>query len=358
MQPQSLIDELESAIKGGSAESRVSTLRQITDLFLHDANRLSDEQISVFDDVLCLLAEKIEKTALVELGSRLAPVDTAPIRVIKKLARDDEIAVAGPVLSASKRLPTTDLIQIAQTKSQAHLLAISGRTTLAPELTDVLIVRGNQEVVSTLAKNAGANFSEAGFSRLVERAEGDDVLGEIVGLRKDLPSNLLQELLRRATETVMNKILSLVPPERRQEIARTIAKIGRSIGKSSEHDYSEAERSVAALAGSGKLDESCLVTFVQKRRKDELVVALARLSSAPIGIIAQLLDGQRNDAILIPCKAAGLSWPTVEFILHDRLAGQSTIGDIIGLARRDYAKLTTATAQRTLRFMNVHEAVK
>jgi uncharacterized protein (DUF2336 family) len=354
----SLIDELEGAIKAGNPESRVTTLRRITDLFLHDANRLNDEQISVFDDVLCLLADKIEKTALVELGSRLAPVDTAPIRVIKRLARDEEIAVAGPVLSGSKRLSTADLVEIAQTKSQAHLLAISGRTTLEPKLTDVLVVRGDREVVSSLAKNTGANFSESGFGRLVERAEGDDTLGEIVGLRKDLPNNLLQELLRRATEAVKNKILSMVPPERREEIERVIAKIGKSISKSNQHDYSEAERIIASLAASGKLDESALVKFVHRRQKDELIVALARLSSAPINVIAQLINGHRNDAILFPCRAAGLSWPTVEFLLRDKVGGHVAIDEIIGLAQRDYAKLTTATAQRTLRFMNVHEAVK
>jgi uncharacterized protein (DUF2336 family) len=357
MQPFSLIDELEGAIRDGDAVRRVNTLRCITDLFLQDAGRLNDEQISVFDDVLCLLAEKIEKTALVELGSRLAPVDMAPIKVIKRLAQDDEIAVAGPVLTGSRRLTTTDLIQIAQTRSQAHLLAISGRTTLDPKITDVLVVRGDQEVVSAVAKNPGANFSESGFSRLVERTEGDDLLGEIVGLRKDLPSNLLQGLLRRATETVLKKVLSLVPPARRQEIERIITKIGKSIGKNSQHDYSEAERSVAFLAASGELHERALVTFVQKRRKDELTVALARLSSVPIKIIAQLLNGHRNDALLFPCKAAGLSWPTVEFILYDKLAGQPAVNDIIGLAQQDYAKLTAATAQRALRFMNVHEAV-
>jgi uncharacterized protein (DUF2336 family) len=358
MQELSLIDDLETSIKQGNPDSRVQTLRRITDLFLHDANRLNDEQISVFDDVLCLLAEKIEKTALVELGQKLAPVDMAPIRVIKRLARDEEIEVAAPVLTGSRRLTTADLVEIAQTKSQAHLLAISERTTLEPKLTDALIIRGDQQVVSALAKNAGAQFSETGFTRLVERADGDDTLGELVGLRRDLPGNLLQELLRRATEAVMKKILSLVPPERRQEIERIIAKIGRTLGRTGEPDYSEAERNVAALVASGKLDEAALVTFVRKRQKEELVVAIARLSSTPPGIIAQLLNGHRNDAILLPCKAAQLSWPTVDFILHDKLSGQPAIEDIVALARKDYAKLTTATAQRTLRFMNVHQAVK
>src|SRR6185437_559330 len=106
MQQLSLIDDLETAIKQGNPASRVETLRRITDLFLHDADRLNDEQISVFDDVLCLLAEKIEKTALVELGSRLAPVDMSPIKVVRRLARDDQIEVAAPVLIGSRRLST------------------------------------------------------------------------------------------------------------------------------------------------------------------------------------------------------------------------------------------------------------
>lgn len=358
MQQLSLIDDLETAIRQGNPASRVETLRRITDLFLHDADRLNDEQISVFDDVLCLLAEKIEKTALVELGSRLAPVDMSPIKVVRRLARDDQIEVAAPVLIGSRRLSTADLVEIVKTKSQDHLLAISERTTLEPTLTDALLVRGNQQVVSTLAKNAGAQFSDMGFTRLVERADGDDSLGELVGLRRDLPRNLLQELLRRATEAVKQKILSLVPPERRQEVERMITKISQKIGHNSQDDYGEAERFVAALAAAGELDEAALLTFVRKRQKVELAAAIARLSSSPTGVVVQLLSGHRNDAILLPCKAAQLSWPTVEFILYDKLAGQRAIDEIIALARKDYAKLTVPTAQRTLRFMNVHEAVK
>jgi len=358
VQSASVIDELESAIRHGSSEDRTRTLRQISDLFLYDANRLNDEQIGVFDDVLCLLVEKIEKTALVELGQRLAPVDTAPLKLIKRLARDEEIAVAAPVLSGSRRLSTADLIEIAQTKSQAHLLAISGRATLETRLTDVLLVRGDKQVVSSLARNTGANFSETGFSRLVERAEGDDSLAEIVGLRKDLPNHSLQELLRRATDAVLQKLLAMVPLERRGEIERVITKIGKRISKSTEHDYSEAERSVAALAASGKLNEAALVDFVKRRQKDELVVALARLCSAPINTVAQLVNGHRNDAILLSCKAAQISWPTVEFILHDRLTGQAALDQIIGVARRDYGNLTLATAQRALRFMTVPQTVR
>jgi uncharacterized protein (DUF2336 family) len=355
MQQLSLIDELESAVRTGSPENRVTTLRRVTDLFLQDANRFNDEQIRVFDDVLCHLAARIEHTALAELGQRLAPVDAAPIGVIKQLAGHDHIEVAAPVLTGSRRLSTADLVEIAQSKSQAHLSAISRRATLEPALTDVLLDRGDGKVVSNLAGNAGAHFSDAGFGKLVERADQDDTLQTIVGLRKDLPGNLLRELLRRATEAVRAKILALVPPERRQQVEEVIAKITKSFGKKSEHNYSHAQVHVDQLAAAGQLDEPALLRFIQHGRRDELIVALARLSHAPIKIVAELLDGARNDAILVPCKAANLAWPTVEGILRDRVAKQPAADKIIEAARSDFARLTVGTAQRTLRFMSVHE---
>jgi uncharacterized protein (DUF2336 family) len=115
---RSLIVELEEAITSGSSEKRVETLRRVTDLFLGEADRLNEAQVGLFDDVLCHLIRRIETKALVELSGHLAPVDNAPIEVIQRLARNDEIAVAGPVLAHSARLTTGDLVEIAGTKSQ------------------------------------------------------------------------------------------------------------------------------------------------------------------------------------------------------------------------------------------------
>jgi uncharacterized protein (DUF2336 family) len=353
----SLIDELEHAVKNGSPENRTNTLRRVTDLFLHDANRLNDEQIEVFDDVLCLLAERIERNALVDLGKLLAPIDNAPARVIRSLASHDEIIVAAPVLTGSRRLTTGDLVAIAQTKGQAHLLAISERSALEPAVTDILLDRGDRKVVTTVATNAGARFSELGFSRLVEKSADDDALAEIVGSRKDISLTLLRDLLQRATEAVKAKIFALLPPERRDEIEQVIAKIAKGLSRKTEHDYSYAESRIEALEVSGLLNEDALTTFVRRSQLDELIVALARLSSSPIKAIAPLLTGHRNDAVLIPCKAADLQWSTVEVILRGRLPNQTVSDEIIALARDDYAKLAKATAQRALRFMRVRETI-
>ena len=359
-QPESVIAELEVAVRNGSSEARIKTLRQVTDLFLKESDRLNDNQVEVFDDVLCLLIGRIESKALAELSRRLAPIDNSPIEVIRRLARDDEIVVAGPVLMESKRLTTEDLTQIAQTKSQAHMLAISGRDGLEEATTDVLVERGNCDVVYRLATNPGACFSETGYGVLVKKAEADDALAEKVGLRLDIPLKLLRELLVRATEAVRSRLLSLASPEMQDEIRRVLAAVTNAVTgeMAGQRDFTAAEQLVRSLHNRGRLNDEAVFDFANRGKYEEMTAAIAVLCSAPLNMISGLMMGLRNDALLIPCKAAGLKWPTVEYILRHRHADHNVSDEIIALARNDFLKLSVAAAQKTLRFMQVHATVQ
>src|SRR6476620_2140594 len=127
---ESLLSQLEAAVKTGTPERRLEMLRGVTALFLGESSRLSEQQVSVFDDVLVPLIERIEAKALAQLSRSLAPVENAPIEAVRRLSHHDEISVAGPVISQSVRLSEKDLREIAGSKSQAHLLAMSGRASL------------------------------------------------------------------------------------------------------------------------------------------------------------------------------------------------------------------------------------
>ena len=355
----SLIAELESALADGSTERRVDTLRRVTDLFLNGAARFNEDQVDVFDDVLGHLIKRIETKAMVELSTRLAPVDNAPIEVIRRLAREDEITVAGPVLAQSARLTTDDLVDIASNKSQQHLLAISGRNGIAGAVTDVLIARGNHEVFHTLARNAGAQFSENGFARLVKNAETDDSLAEKLGLRLDMPARLLRMLLLKATEAVRSKLVERAPPEIRNQIQSVIESISNEVAReaTAPRNYDAAQRLVQAMHAKGQLGEAQLFEFVNARRYEEMVAGLAVMCSAPIDLIAPLMVSERNDSLLIPCKAAGIKWPTVSAILKCRFAHHAISDQAMAKARADYLTLTCASALRILRFWQVRSGV-
>jgi len=360
-EPQSIIGELEEAVRKGSSAKRVSTLRQVTDLFLHDGERLSEEQIKVFDDVLCHLVARVETRVKAELGARLAPLDYAPRAVTEQLAWDDEIAVAGDVLASSPRLTTGTLVEIARVKGQDHLLAISGRTNLPEAVTDVIVDRGERKVIRRLADNASARFSDTGYKRMVAHAEADDELTEILGLRLDLPLNFLRDLLQRATEAVRARLAQIAPPELQQEIQRvlkTIANMAR--GESAPaRDFSRAEAVVRRMKGLNELNDSAIAGFAEANRFDEVAASLGILNnSAPTDMMAKLLEGLRADLILIPCKSAGLGWKTVEAILTNRPVKHRIDEATLKQATKDYGKLSRETAERTLRFWQLHAKVE
>ena len=356
----SIIAELEDAVQSGSPQKRVETLRQVTNLFLHDGARLSEDQIQVFDDVLCLLIARVESRAKAELAARLAPIDYAPFEVIQHLARDNEITVAGSVLANSSRLRTSDLVEIASTRGQDHLLAISGRTNLPEAVTDVIVDRGERKVIRKLANNASARFSEAGYSGIVARADADDELTEILGLRVDLPLQYLRDLLRRATEAVRARLAANAPPELQKEIRNILKSIAGAAGEddSTKRDFSRSEALVKLLHDLHELDDAAIVKFAGAKKFEEIAASLAMLNGVTTDLMARLLEGPRSDLILIPCKSAGLSWATVETILRTRPLQQPIAEQTLKLALRDYGKLSAETAQRTVRFWQIHNKLE
>jgi uncharacterized protein (DUF2336 family) len=187
---QSLIAELDTTLSKASSSKHSAILRCVTDLFLNGAKTYSNDHIAVFDDVIDRLAEKNERSALIELSTRLAPISNAPVKVIGRLSRNDDFAIAAPVLGKSEVLTEEVLVEIAKTKGQYYLSAIAGRTCISEAVTDVLVDRGNSDVARKVANNQGACLSELGFVKLIRRAESDGELATAVASRNDMPQEL------------------------------------------------------------------------------------------------------------------------------------------------------------------------
>lgn len=353
---RSLIPELEQVVQHGTPEKRVQTLQRITSLFLDGASTYNDEHVELFDDVFGLLIEEIENKARAELSTCLAPVTNAPVKVLRTLANDDDIAVAGPVLKFAPRLAEADLVDVAKTKSQAHLQAISARPVLGEAVTDVLVGRGDREVARRVAENRGARISETGFSRLVKRAADDGVLAEKVGLRPDIPPPMFRELLTRATAVVHQRLLASASPEAKAEIHDVLAKVAKEVGaRVGPRDYSAAQRVVLSLSHAGRMNEAALAAFCSDGKYEEVVVALAALAKVPINVVDRLMGGERPDPVLILCKAAGLAWPTVKAIFLVCPDGKGTSSQGLDEAFANYNRLSASTAQRVARFWQVRQ---
>ena len=354
----SVITELERAMRSGSHDKCAQTLRRITDLFLVNADRFNEDQIGIFDDVLVLLIQRIETKVRVELSTRLAVVPNAPIKAVQQLARDDEIAVAEPVLSKSPRLTESDLIEIVRTKSQRHLLAISARPEIKEAVTDALLDVGDHHGVRTLVQNAGARFSYPGFETLAARAETNESLAEVLGPRPDIPPKLLRKLIARATKAVLAKLMTVAHPATEREIRNILDTVSKEVAweATAVRDFTRAEKLLLAMHKQGRLNEDTLLNFAKNHKYQEMVAALALLCSASTEMIDRFMRGPRNDGLLIPCRAAKLSWPTVNAILRNRFDYHSLSAHDQEKLKYDYSRLSLATAQRLLGYWQARMA--
>ena len=361
----SLISEVESAIASGSADRRADALRRITDLFMVRPDDYSDAQVEVLDDVISRLADRIESEARAELAKRLAPVSRAPIAVIRSLAHDPSIDVAAPVLSQSLRLTEADLLGVARSQGQDRLLAISKRATVSEAVSDVLVTRGDQQVVRSVARNEGAKLSHAGFGKLVERSVGDDELAVSVGQRKDIPKEHFQSLVAKASEAVFKK-LAAIGPAAAAEVNRVLFDLTghqagtapAAVAAAAPRDYARAKAAFEALQKTGKSLDTGIQGFANSGKFEETVVAVASLCHLPVDVVDRIFADRLadNDLALLLVKAADLKWATAKAILELRRGEGGLSHAAAEMSRVHFDRLQIDTAKRVVRFYQVRRS--
>ena len=353
-----LLEELQTVLTHGTIARRIETLQRVTDLFLNQTVDYSDDQITLFDDVFNCLIHHIESSAKALLARRLAPVAKAPPQIIHVLAFDDLIEVAAPVLSQSERLSDDVLIESVRSKSQAHLLAISTRRVLSVAVTDVLIERGNDEVVKSTVNNPGADFSELGFTQLVERAEGNDDIATCVGMRRSIPRHHYLKLIAKASAAVRAR-LAAANPDLANDVSVVVSEVtrrARSAPGTISRETTIAHGLVRSLYEDGRLDEQEVAAFAEARKFDETNAAIACLANVSIADAEKMMIESQTEGVLILAKVGGLSWATAKTIIDMRRDLTHVEMTDINAAKQTYECLRQSTAQQVLRFHRTQQA--
>ncbi len=354
----SLIPGLDEIIKHGDPSRRAEAARQIAELYLQAAARLRPDHIDLFDGVLINLVPDTEIASRVDLAERLSVIVNAPRALVGQLAREDEILIAGPLLRRSPVIDEGALLEIARIKGQGHLLAMSERPTLSPDLTDVIVRRGDREVVRRAAGNAGALFSQTGYSTLIKRAGQDGVLTLKVGQRDDLSDQQLKDLLAGSIDIIRRRLLEVVKPARQAAIKQAMSEIsGVPEPVESRRDFAPAQRTILALHNAGELNEAALLGFAKTYKYEESVAALAAMSGVKIATLDRLITGDRHDPILIVGKAVGLEWATVRALILLRLGVHRVPSPTdIESARVNFTRLMPSTAERVVNFWQTRQS--
>jgi uncharacterized protein (DUF2336 family) len=349
-QGKSFLRDLDEAVSRGTPESRARALWHTTDLLV--TGRYSEDEIWTFGEVIGRLADEIEVTARVQLAKRIARFDRAPVNIVHKLAFDDSIDVAGPILRESGRLEPYALVANVCTKSQSHLLAISQRKSLEETVTDVLVTRGNQAVVNSVATNNGARISEFGFLHMIQRAENDSILAEQLGLRKDIPRHIFQQLIAKASDDV-KKRLERERPNMVEQIQSAVTDVAGALqskfGPVSRSHF-VAKRVVATQHRQGNLNENSISGYARSHKLDEVMIGLSLLCGLPGDVIERALLDKNREMLLILAKALDFSWATSMALLFLGAKDHRITAKELKDLESEFGRLNVETSRSVLEF--------
>ena len=348
----SLINEIQDTTISGLTKRQLRALTRITDLFVAGSGRHSKRQIELFDEVFKTLVAVIELETRVKLSRHLAAFPNAPAALVRAFAFDDAIAVAAPVLSRSEALSDPDLVASASTQGQGHLRAIARRRTISEVITEILIERGEPDVVHTVAKNAGARFSDGSFRELVVRAGDDARLALHVGMRHDIPRHHFLKLLETASASVRARIAAANPQFTdavQDAVTEVIDDINQEVRNSSP-DHARAKSRVKRLQNWHELGEGNVHAAARSQNFEQAAMALSVLACCPIEMAERAILNENPGVVQVIAKAAGCSWATVKALLLMTAADRMMSKADLDRAREDYERLETQTARRVLEF--------
>jgi len=343
-----MLTKLSELAKDNSTGGRKSLVAALTDLFM-SADTDKAEQVSLmFGDIVMRVLGQLEDEARRALAKRVSSHAAAPRDLMVTLAKD-QIEVAQSVLEESPVLNAEDLAEIATTGSQEHLKAIAGREKVEEVVTRVIVTRGDNQVLTKVAENNGASFSEDTFHRLVDRSKAYPAIQAALINRKDLPSDAARMLVPFLSEELMERVkglgadntLVMVMAER---AAEEVAARARRLAEAKE----QSDQLIKDVQnGKAKLDDAVRL-FARSDRAAELGILLAKVSHLPVAAVSNLIYSKSDKPLIIICKANGVSEDAFKNILTMRARHLGMSGLAVNDAIQRYKQFTDDAASRSL----------
>ncbi len=328
-----------------SSDARRRLLHAVTDLFFYDPEPTGMSKHH-YGEIALRALPHLDAEARQGYADEVAAEPNLPRSVANALAGDAESVVARLVLRLSPVLTDRDLAAIALNQSQEHLAAIAERVRLSEGITDILVERGDNDVLKTVGGNEGAAFSEEGFDRLLERGREEPAIPRTVAIRSDLSEGRAERVMRMLVELGEDDDLALQPESEAAAIARQARR-----------QRLEVSQLLKDLKSKARVVDEVLIMLAEEDRAYHLAQVIARASD--IGVEQALRALLRRDVsgIALACRALDVGFPAFAAILGLRSRRLMFANKDIEEDLRRYAQIDMTAAERGMRFIRIKAKV-
>lgn len=322
-----------------SSDARRRLLQAVTDLFFCDPEPTGMSKHH-YGEIALRALPHLDAQARQGYADEVAAEPNLPRSVANALAGDPDGEVARLVLRLSPVLSDRDLAAIALNQSQDHLAAIAERVRLSENITDILVERGDNDVLKTVGGNEGAAFTEESFEKLLDRGREAAAIPLAVSIRSDLSEGRAERVLRVLVE--LGEQGNIDPDSE----AAAIARLAR-------RQRLEVSQLIADLKDAMRALDEVVVMLAEEDRAYHLAQVLARVSDIAVEQALRALLQRDVRGIALACRALDLGIPAFAAVLALRarrlmFANKDTEEDL-----RRYAEIDAAAAGRGMRFIRM-----
>ena len=159
-----LTKDQDDDVRGGLAAKLAALAPGLTDNETDHLRRMTYEALETLARDQAVMVRKI-------IAETLRDMVDAPAPIIRQLARDAEMVVAGPVLQYSPVLNEADLLEIIETSAAKGALShISKRHGLGESVCDAIAARDDREAIGHLLANTCAQIREETLDQFIDMA--------------------------------------------------------------------------------------------------------------------------------------------------------------------------------------------
>ena len=326
-----------------SSDARRRLLHAVTDLFFYDPEPTGMSKHH-YGEIALRALPHLDAEARQGYADEVAAEPNLPRSVANALAGDPESEVARLVLRLSPVLTDGDLAAIALNQSQGHLAAIAERARLSESVTDILVERGDNGVLTTVGGNEGASFSETGFDRLLERGRDAPEIHKAVAVRSDLTQDRAARVMRMLAELGQEDDLDFEP-----------ASEAASMARQARQQRLEVNQLLDDLADKTRNLDDVLVMLAEEDRAYHLAQVVAKVSGIAVEHTLKALLRRDAGSIALVCRALDLGERTFAAILELRARRLMFARKRVDDDLRNYGKIAMSAAERGVTLIRLRD---
>lgn len=355
-----LVQRMERGTYKAGLVEQSEVVNRLTDLFDQKAKRLPKDRAAIFDHLFLNLSDGIDARTRNRLAQTLSMHHRSPPGIIEKLANDDDVAVAGPILSSGVEIREEVLRAIANGQGDQHLRALAQRKGLTPAVTTTIARRGGDDTVVVLTANANVQLDSEGFDLIANRARSNAMLRNVACARSDIPAEDFASLMALDCDFVCGDFDDecFVPGFTGSDVINIIsaafydapsAQFSSSMMRAS-FDY------VAMKAIKHSLKQADFERWTRRRQFEDAIAGLAIVSAIPPEYVERLLGVPSVVPAALLFKAVGFEWAAMKSFMQAR-RGSEFGTELPGEIYEIFASIEVNTARRMIRHAALNKQI-